>query len=82
MSAPRTTRRAAALAAAAGITATVLLGLGGPAVADPPAAGFDPCSNSLTKVTQWPGTLGDGSIRFSDGYESYLLRQPACNPVP
>ena len=81
MSAPRTTRRSTALAAAAGITASVLIGLG-PAAADPPALDFDTCSNSLQKVTTWPGTLGDGSTHFSDAYESYLLRQPACNPVP
>lgn len=81
MSAPRSTRSAAALAAA-GITASVLLGLGGPALADPPAVDFDPCSNSLQNVTQWPGTLGDGSTPFSDGYESHLLRQAACNRLP
>jgi hypothetical protein len=82
MSAPRTIRRTAAFAAASAAAATVLFGLGGSAAADPPAMDFDPCSNSLDQVTQWPGTLGDGSTHFSDPYESYLLRQPACTSTP
>jgi hypothetical protein len=86
MSAPRTIRRtaafAAASAAASAAAAAVLFGLGGSAAADPPAMDFDPCSNSLDQVTQWPGTLGDGSTHFSDPYESYLLRQPACTSTP
>ena len=81
MSAPRTNRRTAAFAAASAVAATVFFGMGGSAAADPPAMDFDPCSNSLDQVTQWPGTLGDGSTHFSDAYESYLLRQPACRPL-
>jgi hypothetical protein len=81
MSAPRTPHSSAALAAATVFGVTVLLGLG-PAAADPPAVDFDPCTNTLSQVTQWPGTLGDGSTHFSDSYEGYLLRQPACNPAP
>jgi hypothetical protein len=81
MSAPRTIRHTAALAATA-VAATVLLGTGGSAAADPPAVDFDPCTNTLSQVTQWPGELGDGSTHVSDAYESYLLGQPACNPVP
>jgi hypothetical protein len=80
MSALRTIRRTAALAATA-VVATVLFGTGGPAAADPPAVDFDPCTNSLSRVTQWPGELGDGSTHFSDAYESYLLGQPACSPA-
>jgi hypothetical protein len=81
MSAPRPTRRTAALVATAGLTGVLLFGLG-PAAADPPALNFDPCANSLQKVTEWPGTLSDGTTLFSDPYEGYLLRQPACNPAP
>ena len=81
MSALRTTRHTAALAATA-VATTVLFGLGGSASADPPAVDFDPCTNTLSQVTQWPGELGDGSIHFSDAYESYLIGQPACTPAP
>jgi hypothetical protein len=76
MSAPRTTT----VAAVSGIVATLLFGIGGPAAADPPAVDFDPCANTLSHVTQWPGELGDGSRHYSDGFDSYLSRQPACNP--
>jgi hypothetical protein len=82
MSAPRTTRRTAAFAAATAVAATVLFALGGSAAADPPAVDFDPCTNTLSQVTQWPGELGDGSTHFSDAYESYLIGQPACTPLP
>jgi hypothetical protein len=50
------------------------------AAADPPGADFDPCANTLAQVTQWPGTLADGSTHVSDAYDSYLGRQPACDP--
>lgn len=84
MSVPRTTRRTAALTAAfaatACVTAAVLIGLG-PAAADSPLD-VERCADVLEEVTQWPGTLGDGSTRFSDPYESYVLRQPACNRAP
>lgn len=78
MSVRRTTRHAAVATAA--LSATVLLGLGSTATADPrpPATDVDPCSSTLARVAQWPGTLGDGSLRFSDAYELYLLRQPSC----
>jgi hypothetical protein len=79
MSAPRTTRRTAAAAATA-VVATVLFGLGGPAAADPPAVDFDPCVNTLDRAARWPGVLGDGSRTFSDGFDSYLSRQTACDP--
>jgi hypothetical protein len=60
-------------------TATALACAGATtAAADPPAADFDPCTNTLALVSQWPGTLGDGSIHFSDAYDSYLSRQAAC----
>jgi hypothetical protein len=60
----------------------VLFILGGAAAADPPAADFDPCSNTLERAGQWPGELGDGSRHVSDGFDSYLSRQPACQPLP
>lgn len=81
MSAPSTTRRAFAAASAA-VAAGLLFTLGGSAAADPPAVDFDPCVNTLERAGQWPGTLGDGSRAFSDGFDSYLSRQPACNPAP
>lgn len=82
MSAPRTTRRPAAWTAA--ITATVsaaavvLLGLTGPAAADPRGVDVDPCADTLSQVTRWPGTSGDGSTHYSDAYQSYLLSQGVC----
>jgi hypothetical protein len=60
-------------------TATALAcGGAATAAADPPGADFDPCANTLAQVTQWPGTLADGSTHVSDAYDSYLGRQPAC----
>jgi hypothetical protein len=81
MSAPRPARRTLAAASAA-VAAGVLLTLGGSAAADPPAVDFDPCVNTLERAGQWPGTLGDGSRVYSDGFDGYLGRQSACNPVP
>jgi hypothetical protein len=81
MSAPRTARRTLAAASAA-VVAGVLFTMSGPAAADPPAVDFDPCVNTLDRAGQWPGTLSDGSRVFSDGFDSYLGRQPACNPTP
>jgi hypothetical protein len=81
MSAPRTTRRTLAAASAA-VAAGVLLALGGSAAADPPDVDFDPCVNTLERAGQWPGTLSDGSRVVSDGFDGYLGRQSACNPVP
>lgn len=78
MSVPRTTRRTVALAAASGVVATALFTLGAPAAADPPAVDFDVCDNTLQRAGVWPGELGDGSRPFSDGFDSYLSRQPAC----
>lgn len=61
-------------------TATALACTGATtAAADPPGADFDPCTNTLARVTQWPGTLGDGSTHVSDAYNSYLAGQPACS---
>jgi hypothetical protein len=77
MSAPRTTRRTIA-AAFATVAAGLILTLSGPAAADPPAVDFDPCANTLDRAAQWPGELSDGSRHFSDGFDSYLSRQPAC----
>jgi hypothetical protein len=83
MSAPRTRRYTVVIAAAAASAAAgVLFSLGGPAAADPPAVDFDPCVNTLERAGQWPGALDDGSRLFSDGFDSYLSRQPACSPVP
>jgi len=78
MSAPRTTIRTAAVTATTAVAAAALFALGGPAAADPPAVDFDPCTNALSHVAQWPGELGDGSTHYSDAFASYLLRQPAC----
>jgi hypothetical protein len=80
MSAPRTTHHTIAGAVTAAATASVLLVLGGAAAADPPGLDFDPCVNTLERAAQWPGTLGDGSRQFSDGFDSYLSRQPVCFP--
>jgi hypothetical protein len=61
-------------------TATALACTGATtAAADPPWEDFDACANTLARVSVWPGTLGDGSIHFSDAYDSYLSRQPACS---
>ena len=80
MTAPRTTHHTIAGAVTAAATASVLFVLGGAAAADPPAVDFDPCANTLQRAAQWPGELGDGSRVFSDGFDSYLSRRPACRP--
>jgi hypothetical protein len=80
MSTPRTTHHTIAGAVTATATAAVLCVLGGAAAADPPALDFDPCANALERAAQWPGTLGDGSRHVSDGFDSYLSRQPVCFP--
>ena len=80
MSAPPMTHHTIAGAVTAAATASVLFILGGAASADPPALDFDACTNTLSQVTQWPGTLCYGSRHISDGFDSYLSRQPVCLP--
>ena len=80
MSAPRSTHHTIAGAVTAAATASALFILGGSAAADPPAVDFDPCANTLERAAQWPDTLGDGSRHVSDGFVSYLSRQPVCFP--
>ena len=83
MSASRTTRHTTRRSVAAGSATVVtglLLTLGGPAAADPPALDFDPCVNTLERAGQWPGVLSDGTRLYSDAFDSYLSRQPACSP--
>jgi hypothetical protein len=77
MSAPRTPHTIAGAVTAAA-TAAVLCVLGGAAAADPPAVDFDPCANTLERAAQWPSRVGDDYRHFSDGFDSYLSRQPAC----
>jgi hypothetical protein len=77
MSARRTTRRT--IAAASATAAGLLLTLAGPAAADPPALNVDPCVQELAKAAEWPSNSSDDPRYFSDGYASYLSRQPACS---
>jgi hypothetical protein len=72
----RTTTVAVALATATGLA----WGGATSAAADPPALNVDPCAQELAKAAEWPGTDSDGFRFFSDAYDSYLGRQPACVP--
>ena len=78
MSARRTTHRTIA-AASATVAAGLLLTLGGPAAADPPALNVDPCVQELAKAAEWPSNSSDDPRYFSDAYDNYLGRQPACS---
>ena len=78
MFAPRTTRRTVAAATTA-VAAGLLLSLSGPAAADPPAQNVDPCVQELAKAAEWPSNSSDDQRYFSDGYASYLSRQPVCS---
>jgi hypothetical protein len=77
-----TTRSAAQRTAVltAGLTTAAVLAVAGPsaATADPPQLNVDPCQQTLLSAAEWPGTSSDGSRLFSDAYDSYLSRQPAC----
>jgi hypothetical protein len=73
-------RRIRGLAASFTFVVTVaLVGVGGSvATADPPALDPETCANTLDRAQFFPGTL-DGDVRLvSDGYDSYLGRQSAC----
>ena len=82
MSATRTIHHTIAGAVTAAATAAVLCVLGGAAAADPAAPNSDACTHLLEQVTEWPGTLGDGSRHVSDAYEIYLLRREPCTRMP
>jgi hypothetical protein len=67
------------------LATTVLLTgtVSGIAAADPPALDRDPCAVTIAAAGSWPGTVdvADDQYRLvSDGYDSYLSRQPACAP--
>jgi hypothetical protein len=72
--------RTATITLAAGV---LLIGTGGIATADPPSLNVDECAATLGAAGVWPGTIDDGDhgIRVvSDGFDSYLSRQPECAP--
>ena len=73
---PRTAVLTVGLATATGL---VLFGTSS-AGADPPELNVDPCAQELARAAEWPGGDSDGTRFFSDAYDSYLSRQPACNP--
>ena len=82
MSAPRTyhrTTRRTLAAASTAVVAGLFLTAGGPAAADPPAQNVDPCVQELARATEWPSNSSDSPRYFSDAYDSYLSRQPACS---
>jgi hypothetical protein len=62
------------------LSTAVVLAWTGPAAADPPNLNVDPCAQELAKAGQWPGGDSSGHRYFSDAYDSYLGRQPACSP--
>ena len=74
-------RRNRVVTAAATLTATTVLGLFGmtTAGAEPPAVVVDPCAELLAQAAVWPGEVFAGTRHFSDAYDSYLSRQPACS---
>jgi hypothetical protein len=78
---PRTISRRTAVLSAGLATATALV-LFGPssASADPPGLNVDPCVQELARAAEWPGDDSAGTRFVSDAYDSYLSRQPACNP--
>jgi hypothetical protein len=78
---PRTVSRRTAVLTAGLATATGLV-LFGPssASADPPRLNVDPCAQELARAAEWPGDDSDGTRFYSDGFDRYLSRQPACNP--
>ena len=63
-----------------GLATVAVLALAGPAAADPPNLNVDPCAQELAKAGQWPGDDSSGHRYFSDAYDNYLGRQPACSP--
>jgi hypothetical protein len=73
-------RRARGLAASFTFVLTVaLVGAGGSvASADPPALDPETCGNTLDRAQAWPGTLVDDVRLVSDGFDSYLARNPSC----
>ena len=71
-------QRAALLAGA--LSTAVVLAWAGPAAADPPNKNVDPCVQELAKAGRWPGGDASGHRYFSDAYDNYLGRQPACSP--
>jgi hypothetical protein len=68
------------LAASFTVVATAtLIGFGSAvAGADPPALDPETCGNVLDRAQAWPGTLDDDVRLVSDGYGSYLARDPVC----
>jgi hypothetical protein len=73
------------LTAAALVTGAVLL-VPAVAAADPPALDDRPvsCSELLTRAATFPGYVptDDGMVHVvSDGYVSFLMRQPECAPT-
>lgn len=81
MSTPRTLLQRTATLTVSLATATGLSLLGAPpAGADPPELNVNPCVQELARAAEWPGGDSDGTRFFSDAYDSYLSRQPACNP--
>jgi hypothetical protein len=81
MSTPRTLLQRTAVLTV-GLATAAGLALVGPssANADPPALNVDPCVQELARAAEWPGDDSDGTRFFSDAYDSYLSRQPACDP--
>lgn len=75
---PRTPLQRDTLLTAGLATAALLLFGALPASADPPQLNVDPCEQTLLLAAEWPGSSSDGSRLFSDSYDLYLSRQPAC----
>ncbi|MFD2090312.1 hypothetical protein [Blastococcus deserti] len=66
-------------AAVTGVATLLLVGSGGIATADPPSLNVDPCAAKIAAAGTWPGTIDDDGHRVvSDGFDSYLSRQPEC----
>jgi hypothetical protein len=71
-------QRTAVLTTSLAATAGLVLFGPSPASADPPSLNVDPCEQTLLLAAEWPSTSADGSRHFSDAFDSYLSRQPAC----
>jgi hypothetical protein len=58
-----------------------LVVVGPPAAADPPPLDPPTCSSTLARAQVWPGVVATPERQYrhvSDGFVSYLLRQPEC----
>jgi hypothetical protein len=80
---PSLRRRATTVALGSATAVALAWAVPSTASAHPGVYDSETCAQSLTRVWVWPGPISDdGPPVFSDGYESYLLRQRPCDAPP